>query len=222
MWIGVNGVRRRLLACSPHQLDAVAIGHLIADGTISGMRDVIGIETINGPGRARGIDLLVDQRLADAAEAQQRHLEEYGCGLRHALDCAPGSLAGRPRSEPSAALDWSESFRVLFAAAEKASPAGGLHACALVHGNDIVVIDTDVARHCAVDRVLGLALQTGLEFAQLGLLLSARLSGAMALKAAIAGIGWVASRSVATSLASEIAAAANLTVHERAARRTAS
>jgi formate dehydrogenase assembly factor FdhD len=184
------------------------------------MQDVVGIEPVNGPGRARGIDLLIDPRLAAAAEALWRHVEEDGCGVRHALDCVPGSLAGRARSEPAPELDWSEAFRTLFAAAEKASPAGGLHACALVHGTKIVLLDTDVARHSAVDRVLGLAVQAGISLAEVGLLLSARLSGAMALKAAVAGVGWVASRSVATSLAAEIATAASLPVIQRAARRT--
>jgi FdhD protein len=115
--------------------------------------------------------------------------------------------------------DLSDAFRALFAAAEQASASGGLHATALMRGETIVYIDTDVARHSSVDRVFGLATLDGADLSKLGLLLSARLSGSMALKAALAGVGWVASRSIATSLAAEIAAAAELPVLQRAARR---
>jgi FdhD protein len=220
VWIGVNGVRQRVLACSPHRLDALAIGHLAGEGSIRNMRDVIGIEPVDGPGAARGVNVVIDDERARVAESLRRHRLEFGCGLRHELDCAPESLRAHARAGTVEDADLSGAFRALFAAADRASPAGGLHACALVTGTDIAFLDTDVARHCAVDRVLGLAVQSSAELPQFGLLLSARLSAAMALKAVLAGVGWVASRSVATSLAAEIAAAARLPLLERAVRRT--
>jgi FdhD protein len=221
VWIGINGVRRRVLACSPHQLDALAIGHLAGDGCIHSMRDVIAIETVAGPGGALGVNVVIDDALARAAESLHRHRLEFGCGLRHELDCAPDSLRAHGRvAVPIANVDVSDAFRTLFGAADRASPSGGLHACALVRGANIAFVNTDVARHCAVDRVLGLALQAGADLRELGLLLSARLSAAMALKAAIAGVGWIASRSVATSLAAEIVAATQLPLLQRAVRRT--
>jgi formate dehydrogenase accessory protein FdhD len=185
------------------------------------VQDVIGIEPVYGPGGARGVNVIIAAALARAAEAQRAHRLEFGCGLRHELDCAPGSLRARSRAGVVLEnVDMSNAFRTLFAAADRASPSGGLHACALVRGAEIVFLDTDVARHSAVDRVFGLALQAGTELGELGLLLSARLSAAMALKAAIAGVGWIASRSVATSLAAEIVAAAQLPLLQRAVRRT--
>lgn len=219
VWIGINGVRRGVLACSPHRLDALAIGHLAGEGCIRGIHDVIGVEPVEGPGGARGVNVVIDDALARAAESLRRHRIEFGCGLRHELDCAPESLRVRRRAGVRADADLSESFRTLFGAAERASPSGGLHACALLHDAEIRFLDTDVARHSAVDRVLGLALQGGAELRELGLLLSARLSAAMALKAAVAGVGWIASRSVATSLAAEIVAAAQLPLVQRAVRR---
>ena len=220
VWIGINGVRQRVLACSPHRLDALAIGHLAGEGCIRNMRDVIGVEPVDGPGAARGVNVVIDDARARAAEGLRRHRLEFGCGLRHELDCAPESLRAHARTGILEEADLSGAFRTLFAAADRASPAGGLHACALVRGTDIVFLDTDVARHSAVDRVLGLAIQSGAEVPQFGLLLSARLSAAMALKAALAGIGWIASRSVATSLAAEIVGAARLPLQERAVRKT--
>ena len=220
VWIGINGVRGRVLACSPHRLDALAVGHLAGEGCIRGMRDVIAIEPADGPGGARGVNVIIDEALARAAESLRRHRVEFGCGLRHELDCAPESLRTHARTGVRADIDLSDVFRALFTAADRASPSGGLHACALLRGREIAFLDTDVARHCAVDRVLGLALQDGADLRELGLLLSARLSAAMALKAATAGVGWIASRSVATSLAAEIVTAAQLTVLQRAVRKT--
>lgn len=220
VWIAINGVRRRVLACSPHRLDALAIGHLAGEGCVRSMHDVLAIELVAGPGGARGVNIVINDAVADAAESLRRHRIEFGCGLRHELDCAPESLRAHARTGESADFELSSAFRTLFAAADRASPRGGLHACALVRGIEIAFLDTDVARHSAVDRVLGLAVQAGVELHQFGLLLSARLSAAMALKAAISGVGWIASRSVATSLAAEIVAAAQLPLLERAARRT--
>jgi FdhD protein len=183
------------------------------------MRDVIGVEPVDGPRGANGVNIVLDADRAAAADVLHAHRMEHGCGLRHELDCAPGSL--RPSHVRAAApdADLSDAFRALFAAAEQASASGGLHATALMRGETIVYIDTDVARHSSVDRVFGLATLDGADLSKLGLLLSARLSGSMALKAALAGVGWVASRSIATSLAAEIAAAAELPVLQRAARR---
>jgi FdhD protein len=220
VWIAVNGARQRVLACSPHALDALAAGHLAGDGCITSWRDISRIEQVPGPDGARGVNVVIADALAGAAEALRRHRIEFGCGLRHELDCAPASLRARRRALDVPAVDLSAAFRAVFAAADRASPSGGLHACALVRGADIIVVDTDVARHCAVDRVLGLALQRGAELGELGLLLSARVSAAMALKAALAGVGWIASRSVATSLAVEIVTAAQLPLLQRAVRRT--
>lgn len=183
------------------------------------MRDVIGTEPVDGPAGARGVNVVIDAALAAHAETVREHRTRNGCGLRHELDCEPDVLRAHDRGDTAIDHDLSAAFRVLFARAEAASPSGGLHASALLRGDGIAYIDTDVARHCSVDRVIGLAIQDGADLRTLGLLLSARLSGAMALKAALSGIGWVASRSVATSLAAEIAAAARMPVLQRAARR---
>jgi FdhD protein len=220
VWIGINGVRHRFVSCSPHRLDAVAIGQLAGDGCIRSMHDVIGIEPVDGPGRAHGVNVAIDAALAAQAEALHVHRREHGCHLRHELDCAPARLRAHERDTDPPDLDLADAFRALFAAAEAASPSGGLHACALLRENRIEYIDTDVARHSAVDRVIGLAVQDAADLRAYGLLLSARLSGAMALKAAVAGLGWIASRSIATSLAAEIAHAARMPVLQRAARRT--
>jgi FdhD protein len=75
-----------------------------------------------------------------------------------------------------------------------------------------------VGRHNAVDRALGAAFLAGDGPQGCGLVLSARISGQMAMVAARAGIAWIASRSVPTRLALEIARAAGLPLIARAGR----
>jgi FdhD protein len=73
-----------------------------------------------------------------------------------------------------------------------------------------------VGRHNGVDKAIGAALLAGADLGALGLLTTARISGEIAEKAARAGVAWVASRSVPTTLAVELAATAGLPLVARA------
>jgi FdhD protein len=216
VWIAINGVRSILLTCSPAETDALAVGHLIGEGWIRSAAEVRSLRTVSGPAGACGVEVEIDDDAAAAAAALRRHLTAHGCGVRHVLDCVGPQRPLPPR--PATTPPLTEAFRALFAIAETASPDGGVHAAALYDAHGLHHAAVDVARHCAVDRVIGLAALAGDELARYGLVSTARVSGAIAAKAARAGVAWLASRSVATPLAREIAAAGGLTIHERAAR----
>jgi FdhD protein len=78
-----------------------------------------------------------------------------------------------------------------------------------------------VGRHNGADKAIGGALLAGSALRGLGLMTSARISGEIAEKAARAGLAWVASRSVPTTMAVEIASAAGIPLIARAAARDA-
>lgn len=217
-WIEVNGQRRAVLTCLPAAPAALALGYLIGEGWIDVPTDVHSLNIVAGPGGCSGVEILADDELIRRAEALHVHQIEHGCGLRHFLDCAPMPVR---RTEPKAATvaGLADAFRSLFAATSAASPAGGVHAAALTDGSTLQYCAIDVARHCAVDRAIGLACLAGDVPGRYGLVLTSRVSGAIALKAVRAGVSWVASRSLATALAAEIGAAGNLPIHENAARR---
>lgn len=218
IWIAINGTRRIVLSCSPHEIDVLALGHLAAEGWIRTAADVLALQVRDGPAGARGVDVRLAAAPAAAALALLAHRTEHGCGLRHFLDCEPaGSVATAERAPPPA--DPVPLLRALFAAAAAAAPGGGVHTAALSDGAALCHTATDVARHCAVDRVVGLALRAGDDVSRFGLVLSSRVSGAIALKLVHTGIGWLASRSIATSLARELASAHRIALLQRAARR---
>lgn len=207
--IAVNGEPRIVLHCSPRALDELALGHLLTEGWIDDVADV----------RRRilhdaGIGIDIDVERAAAAEALRAHQRKHGCGVRHHLDCEQAVAR-----EVVATPDATPLLRELFRRTDETARDGGVHGTAIADGDALLHVRTDVARHCAVDRVIGAALLAGTDMHTCGLVLTARVSGAIAWKAVRARLGWIASRSIGTSLAHEICAAYGVTLVERAARR---
>lgn len=181
--------------CSPDALHALAAGRLLAEGMLEGRR-IAAIDVIE---RDDAIVLQVRLRATESHETLSRNLPPH------------------PPPPPQEALH--DMLRELFRAGDERYPEGGVHVAALSDGERLLHIHTDVGRHNAVDKVLGGALLSGTDVRQLGLILSARVSGEIARKAAAAGVAWIATRSLPTTLAIEIAAEAGIPIVARAAAR---
>ena len=90
---------------------------------------------------------------------------------------------------------------------------GGIHIVGLFDASGGVIrIVEDIGRHNALDRAIGFALETGIDFEKTFVVCSGRISSEMARKCLIAGIPLVASRGATTTLAVTIAEQANLTL----------
>ncbi|MCI0436214.1 MAG: formate dehydrogenase accessory sulfurtransferase FdhD, partial [Gemmatimonadetes bacterium] len=188
---------------------------------IRGVADILSLSVIYDPPGCIGVRVRVPNALAQAADAIRVHRAAHGCGSRHDLDCNPAALA-REQPPPRVPLPaFPDLFRDLYANADRYHETGGMHTAALSDGTDLRYQVEDVARHNAVDRAIGWAVLEDAERGPLGLILSARVSAEIALKAARAGLAWVASRSIATDLAVEIATAAALPIVARAASKDA-
>jgi FdhD protein len=217
LWIALNGVRRIVLSCSPGDAAALALGHLLAEGWIGSGAEVHELTVSESDDQSGpGVSAQIDPAQLENVELVRRHQTLHGCGLRHVLDCDPYGIP--PVKAPTLPIDTVPLLRSLFAAADEHAPEGGVHAAALSDGTTLFATSIDIARHCAMDRAIGLGLRERDDLSAFGMVCTARISGAMSLKAVRARLGWIASRSIATSLAHELADAFGLLLIERAGK----
>jgi FdhD protein len=215
-WLEVNGRRVTGGTMKPDHARALGAGRLLTDGWIQSAIEIMNLEVGLDPVGCILVQARIPPERARDAQVEAEHRMHHGCGLLHFVACEP-ALVRRMRTSALPSLDvFPDMFRTLFEAAENASRVGGLHAAALVDGVTLLAPREDVSRHNAVDKVIGEALLAERDLSTLGLLVTARVSGEMAQKAARAGVAWVASRSIPTTLAVTIARVAGLPVIARA------
>jgi len=109
-------------------------------------------------------------------------------------------------------------FRDMFDRASLRTAVGGVHTGGLAIGGELRSVVEDVSRHHVVDRLVGTAFVAGVSPGEVILLVSSRISGAMAAKACRAGVGALVSRSIPSALAASVAARCGLIMVGRARR----
>jgi len=107
-------------------------------------------------------------------------------------------------------------FAEMFAKGHIRKKTGGVHTGALVVDGQVWTVREDVSRHCVIDKLIGAARREGLRLEDCQILLTARISGAIAAKLARAGVPVVATMSIPTTLAASIASRAGVTIVGRA------
>jgi FdhD protein len=157
------------------------------------------------------------ERYESVERMERRRVLASGCG---AVSTVLGSLADVPRrNTPAPDLDLRQTrvlFKQLFARGERYKETGGIHAAALSDGAELLFHAEDIGRHNAVDKVLGAALFAERNPEGLVLLVTGRISGELAYKAARAKVAVVATPSVPSTIAVDIARAAGMTLIGRA------
>jgi FdhD protein len=172
-----------------------------------------------GGRRVRGntVRVTLRQGVAVDLEALRRNLyASSSCGVCGKATLANAMAAAPPLDDdlrlPAAFFhDLPERLRKAQAAFER---TGGLHAAGLfARDGELVVVREDVGRHNAVDKVVGFAARGGrLPLAGHVLLVSGRISFEIVQKALAARVPVVAAVSAPSSLAIELATAANMTL----------
>lgn len=222
-----NDVAIGTWTASPRGLAALGAGRLMALGYVRGAGDILDTRVVSPGEPADGIwriEVTVPKERVAVGVEERDHRAWNGCGLRHLLDCRPDLL---PERHPESCLPvpdidtFPELFRELFDRSPTRKTTGGHHTTALTDGESLVHLYEVIGRHNGADKAIGGALLAADDLRGLGLLTTARISGRIAEKAARAGLAWVASRSVPTTLAVEIAGAAGLPIVARAAGRNA-
>lgn len=207
--IVVNGQEIAIASHLPTMPKELAVGHLLANGLIESIEDVLDCEFAP----ERGVVFLeIKQKLPAAILASSKKAIGSGCmaipqvislkGLRP----VESDLTIKPEmiQEATLALQTdSDLFR----------ETGGVHSAAL-HGQDgkVLMRAEDVGRHNAFDKIAGACLLNEISPALCFVVCTGRLSSEIVTKAWRLGLPILASRSSTTSRAVEIAQKAGITL----------
>lgn len=215
--IRVNGTSYAVVMRTPGHEVELAAGFCLTEGVIDSYKEIIhiGFCAEAGENAENVLNVLTDVAeegsggLFPRRNAARTLPSRSGCGIcgirmLDDLKLALPSLEGGPVVEASALVRMQYSMlehQKLFK-----STWGGTHAAMLAQADgELIVVREDVGRHNAMDKVIGYALQNGIDCRDCVVFLSSRISFEMVQKAVRAGISLVAAVSAATSLAVELA-----------------
>ncbi|MBC3797591.1 formate dehydrogenase accessory sulfurtransferase FdhD [Acetobacterium tundrae] len=183
--LNVNGNDLCTLYCTPKNLEELVAGYLTSCGMSGTRQDILNIE--------------IDEK-NNTAKIQ---LADY---------------APSPKKEPlekPIVVEIQTIYEIMkknIAPTELFTETGGFHQVAIYDGEKEVVTIMDVARHNAVDKVIGYCILNDIDTRNKILVVSGRISSDMLQKAEKGGISIVASKSAPTSLSIEKADQAGITL----------
>ncbi|MGH7525928.1 MAG: formate dehydrogenase accessory sulfurtransferase FdhD [Gemmatimonadales bacterium] len=220
VWLQVNGRPVVTWMCTPDLLEELAIGWLHGEGYIDTLDQV----HLRPCATDLGFWAEVPAERVAAVEAEgRRPVLASGCGAVSTFLAEPATLAVRPlRGSPPETERLRALFKALFGRGDRYKDTGGIHAAALVAPaspeveSGLIAHAEDIGRHNAVDKSIGGALLARRPIEGLGLLVTGRISAELAFKAARAGLSWVATPSVPSTLAVEIARRSGMVLVGRA------
>ena len=215
VWLELNGAPAVTWMCTPERLDELVVGWLFGEGYIDRQTDIVRMRPCTSE---LGFWVEVPADKYDAIErAERRRVLASGCG---AVTTILGSMTDVPRrrngTPPIDTPTMRRLFKDLFARGERYKDTGGIHAAALTDGEALLYHAEDIGRHNAVDKVLGAAVLDDRSPEDLMMLVTGRISGELAFKAARARISVVATPSIPSSIAVDIATAAGMVLVGRA------
>lgn len=202
------------LMATPLQAEALALGFCLSEGLIAAAGELTRLEAVpTGAGLSVFIGLPAQRR--EVLLARRRFgAAPGGCGLCGIEDQAMllAMVPAAPRPPLPLAPDAVPQALAALAAQQPLNAAtGGAHAAALVDASGaLLAVAEDVSRHCALDKLIGLAAQQHLDLGANWLLLSSRASFELVQKAARVGSPLLAAMSAPTALALRAAEAAGL------------
>jgi FdhD protein len=215
VWLEVNGQPAVTWMCTPDQLEELVVGWLHGEGYVRSLAEVVSL-------RPCSTDLgfwaqVPPENVAAVTADERRKVLASGCGAVSVALADPASVKAAPVRGPVPDTEAMRAlFKAMFGRGRRYHETGGIHAAALCDGPALLWHAEDVGRHNAVDKVIGAALLARRDPAGLGLIVTGRISAELAFKAVRAGLAWVATVSVPTTLAVSIASRAGVTLVGRA------
>ncbi len=204
VWLEVNGEPAVTWMCTPDQLEELATGWLHGEGYIETMDDLLRLRPC-APDLGFWAEVRPERVALVKGENRKRVLAS-GCGAVSTLLADPHTVRHTAaRGEPPEPERLRALFKEIFARGERYNETGGIHAAALTDNERLLFHAEDIGRHNAVDKVIGAAVIARELIRGRGLLVTGRISAELAFKAARAGLAYVATPSVPSTLALTIA-----------------
>lgn len=204
--LSVNGETWLSFACTPTDLEALAVGFLFNEGVIQSAEEVVSARVC-----AEGTH--IDLWLSHSAAKPSQWRRTSGCtgGATTAqgaptpmVNCACPTLIS-----PEQLLD---NMDQLFSKQALYHEARGIHCAALSDGQNLRLIAEDIGRHNTLDKLAGLLLLNPLIMEKRVLLTTGRVSSEMLQKAARLAVQVVVSRTSPTLLSVRMAQQAGITL----------
>ncbi|MEM2110504.1 MAG: formate dehydrogenase accessory sulfurtransferase FdhD [Candidatus Bathyarchaeia archaeon] len=196
---------------SPFQIKELIIGHLITEGIIEKLQDILSLEISEGKACVH-----LSKKLEMSSARKPRFMLtscESGAGkippqlLKKIMKAKKASNIRFSNHVVSKAVETLNSLSLLF------RKTGGTHASALLdEDGKMMVFAEDIGRHNAVDKVIGRAALEGVDFSKTLLASTGRLTSEIVVKAAIVGMPAIISLSAPTDKGIKIAEMAGLTL----------
>lgn len=204
----VNGKTLVTFMCTPKSLGELATGYLYSSGLITGLEDILS----NGA--------CEDMKKIFVSKKGVLPIEQYSLAGVLSSACGSGSIIKEKLKQyqrvNSKLIITQGKLQALsknmFAAAVLYKETGGVHCAGLANEKELIIWREDIGRHNAVDKVIGKALFMDLDLSQHFIITTGRLSSDMVLKAVTSRVPLIASRSIPSTLALEIAEQQGITL----------
>jgi FdhD protein len=211
--IFVNTTFWATILCSPTNLKELAVGHLLSEGIVKSIDE---IEEVNLKENENTCDVILKPniKVEDRVQISRLHARVILSA------CGSGSPYQYKGKTPRVELALKVKAQIIFDSvnqlnfrAEGFRQTGGLHVAAIYRADGTLIsLAEDVGRHNAVDKVIGMAALSKVDFGGCFVALSGRISGDVAFKAAKVGLPIVASLSAALSSGIATAEESNVTL----------
>ncbi|MBM4374419.1 MAG: formate dehydrogenase accessory sulfurtransferase FdhD [Deltaproteobacteria bacterium] len=222
----LDGVPFAVLMRTPGHDEDLARGFLLTERIIERLEDVVSVRHCTTAPDPEADGNVVRVRLRDGVRVDLEQLRRNtfassSCGVcgkaTIASACGLAAPLEADRSSPDPMTMRRDALLgapdLLYTAQAGFAKTGGVHAAGLfTRAGELVLAREDVGRHNAVDKALGKAAASGIDFTQVALVVSGRVSFELVQKAAAVRIPILAGISAPTSLAVRAARALRMTL----------
>jgi FdhD protein len=190
----LGGVPVAVLMRTPGRDKQLGLGFVISEGIVLGPQEVDEVRTVEGSENGDRYDIILAPGVEIDPEQFRRNVfASSSCGVcgKASIDAVLIACRTPPEFELTGALHAAGAF----------SPSG-----------ELIVLEEDVGRHNAVDKVIGSLAERRWPIGEVVLAVSGRIGFEITQKAAVAGIPFVAGVSGVSSLAAELGQQTGVTV----------